>query len=36
VAVWGERRVPFALKNLQHSLLDHAIQHRRDGQRKLH
>jgi hypothetical protein len=34
--VFGECRVPSALQNLHHRLLDQAIQHRRDGQRELH
>jgi hypothetical protein len=32
VTVFGELRVPPALQNLHHRLLDHAIQHRRDAQ----
>jgi hypothetical protein len=31
VAVFGECRVPSALQNLHHRLLDHSIQHRRDA-----
>ncbi len=32
MTVFGELRVPPALQNLHHRLLDHAIQHRRDAQ----
>jgi len=31
MAVFGESRVPSALQNLHHRLLDQSIQHRRDG-----
>jgi len=36
VAVFGERRVPALLQNLQHRLLNKAIEHGGDGQRELH
>ncbi len=36
VAVFGKLRVPPALQDLHHCLLNHAVQHRRDGQCKLH
>ncbi len=36
VTVLGERRVPSALQDLHHRLLDKPVQHRRDGQRELH
>src|SRR6267154_4760483 len=36
VTVFREGRVPSALQNLHHRLLDKSIQHRRDGQRELH
>jgi hypothetical protein len=36
VTVFGECPVPLALQNLHYRLLNESIQHRRDGQRKLH
>jgi hypothetical protein len=32
VTVFGKLRVPSALQNLHHRLLNHAVQHRRDAQ----